>query len=230
MIIGYVWRVQEPAFRRAQRRLREYIDEHGLRPGDPLPSEGALARELGISRISLREATRSLQTLGVIEARHGLGLYVSTFSFQPILDQLPYGLAAQGSALQDVLLVRETLEEGLIETVAKQITPVDLDELDGLVDEMERLVQAGHPVAEVDKAFHLRLFRPLGNPLVDHLIEIFWVLSDRLRDDIDKLRPAQVARVARVHRAIVDALRTGEDLREAVRAHFDDIRGRLDQL
>ncbi|HEY8455860.1 MAG TPA: FCD domain-containing protein [Actinopolymorphaceae bacterium] len=214
----------ESKFRLAQQRLREYIDTHGLRPGDALPSEGALAKELGISRISLREATRSLQTLGVIEAKQGKGLYVTAFSFQPILDQLPYGLAAHGASLQDVLVVRETLEEGLIETVAKHVDPGVLDELDTLVDEMDRLQRAGDSLAEVDKAFHLKLFSVLGNELVTGLIEIFWVLSDRLGPALGKPSHA-----AEDHRAIVDALRTGVGLRQAMSAHFGDIRTRLDE-
>lgn len=213
----------ESKFVLAQQRLREYIDEHGLRPGDGLPSEGALAEELGISRISLREATRSLQTLGVIEAKPGKGLFVSAFSFRPVLDQLPYGLAAHGASLHEVLVVRETLEEGLIETVASRIGPEDLDDLDALVDRMEGL--DGRELADADRAFHLRLFRSLGNDLVTHLIEIFWVLSDRLRGS--GLGAPTASRVADIHRAIVSALRRGEGEREAMRAHFGDIRERL---
>lgn len=214
----------ESKFVLAQKRLREYIDEHGLRPGDGLPSEGALAEELGISRISLREATRSLQTLGVIEARPGKGLFVSAFSFRPILDQLPYGLSVNGASLHEVLVVRETLEEGLLETAAERIGPDDLDELDALVDRMERL--AGRELADADKDFHLRLFRPLGNELLTHLIEIFWVLSDRLRGS--GLGAPAASHVAAIHRAIVTALRKGEGAREAMSAHFDDIRARLE--
>lgn len=217
--------MEEAKFLTAQQRLREYIDEHGLQPGDGLPSEGALAEELGISRISLREATRSLQTLGVIEAKRGKGLYVSAFSFRPILDQLPYGLAAHGASLHEVLVVRETLEEGLIETVAKQISADDLGELDALVDQMEQLQHEDRPLADVDKAFHLRLFRPLGNQLVTHLIEIFWVLSDKLRGNV--LRAPVHA--AEAHRSIVAGLRSGEGLSEAMNAHFGDVRERLER-
>lgn len=217
--------MDEPKFLLAQQRLREYIDEHGLQPGDGLPSEATLAGELGISRISLREATRSLQTLGVIEAKRGKGLYVSAFSFSPILDQLPYGLSAHGASLQEVLVVRETLEEGLIDAVAKRITTEDLDALDDLVDQMERRRGEEQAMADVDKAFHLRLFRPLENELLTHLIEIFWVLSNRLRGDV--LRAP--SKVADVHRAIVDALRSGEQLGEVMNAHFGDVRARLEE-
>ncbi len=214
-------------FRAAQARLREYIDEHDLRPGDPLPSEAKLAENLGISRISLREATRSLQSLGVIEAISGRGLFVSEFSFRPILDQLPYRVAIGGASLHEVLVVREALEEGLIDMVAQQLAPADLDDLQALVDEMAGLEQAGGSLTEIDKAFHSRLYRPLENALVSSLIDTFWELFNRLYSSLPGERAAHPARV---HQDIVDALRAGEGMSAAMVAHFSHIRQRLEPL
>jgi DNA-binding FadR family transcriptional regulator len=214
-------------FRAAQERLRQYIDDHDLRPGDPLPSEAKLAENLGISRISLREATRSLQSLGVIQAISGRGLFVSEFSFRPILDQLPYRAAVGGASLHEVLVVREALEEGLIEMVAKRLTPSDLDDLQALVDEMERLEQTSGSLSEIDKAFHARLYLPLENPLVSTLIDTFWELFDRLGSSLPGERAAHPARV---HQEIVDALRAGEGMSDAMVAHFSYIRHRLEPL
>jgi DNA-binding FadR family transcriptional regulator len=88
-----------PLYRQAQEQLKLFIARRELRPGDPLPSEGALAEDLGMSRLVLREATKSLEALGIVEARHGEGVFVSAFSFEPILDNLPYGFAADGASL-----------------------------------------------------------------------------------------------------------------------------------
>jgi DNA-binding FadR family transcriptional regulator len=214
-------------FRLAQERLRQYIDDHNLRPGDRLPSEAQLAENLGISRISLREATRSLQSLGVINAVSGRGLFVSEFSFRPILEQLPYGLAVGGASLHEVFVVREALEEGLVEMVAKRLTPVDLDELQAIVDEMVRKEEAGESVTETDKAFHARLYRPLENALVSSLIDMFWELFNRLSSSLPGERDAHPARV---HQAIVDALRAGEGMSDAMVGHFSYIRHRLEPL
>ncbi|MBI3974276.1 MAG: winged helix-turn-helix transcriptional regulator [Chloroflexi bacterium] len=59
-----------PLYRQAQEQLKTFIQTHDLRSGDPLPPEAVLAQELGISRLSLREATNSLASLGVLQARH----------------------------------------------------------------------------------------------------------------------------------------------------------------
>lgn len=218
--------VHGETFRLAQQRLRQYIDDHDLRPGDPLPSEAKLAESLGISRISLREATRSLQALGVINAISGRGLFVSEFSFRPILEQLPYRAAIGGASLYEVLVVREALEEGLIEMVSKCLTPADLDDLTGIADEMERRELAGEPLGDLDKVFHQRLYQPLGNGLVSSLIDLFWELFHRLYASL----PGEPGHPARVHKDIVAALAAGEGMSEAMVAHFGHIRHRLEPL
>ncbi|WP_129663229.1 FadR/GntR family transcriptional regulator [Phytoactinopolyspora endophytica] len=215
-------------FRESQERLRSYIEDHNLAAGDALPPEAKLAEDLGISRLSLREATRSLQTLGVIEARPGRGLFVSDFSFQPILDQLPYGLAVGGAALTEVLGVRQALEEGLIEPASKRLGPDDFDELDALVDEMARREATGEPVASIDREFHRRLYEPLGNKLVSSMIDLFWELLHRLSDSVPEI-PAH-RHPAEVHRKIVNALREGHGLTAAMRAHFVHIHERLEAI
>ena len=155
---------KSPIYREAQARLRDFITEAGLGPGDRLPPESALAERLGVSRLSLREATRSLQTLGVIEARHGNGLFVSAFSFRPLIEQLPYGLAATGTALEEILTAREAMEVGLMPAVARLNPQVELAECARLADEMTALEGRGKPITEVDKRFHLLALPGTGQP------------------------------------------------------------------
>ncbi|WP_219412580.1 FadR/GntR family transcriptional regulator [Pseudonocardia nigra] len=209
----------------AQARLRDFITEAGLGPGDRLPPEATLAAQLGVSRLSLREATRSLQTLGVIEARRGNGLFVSAFSFRPLIEQLPYGLAASGTALEEILTAREAMEVGLMPAVARRNPQPELAECARLADAMTALESRGESIAEVDKQFHLLLYRALGNPLVDNLIEVFWELFTRLGDAIPV--PPEGGR-GTVHLQIIRALqkRDAEASIAAMQQHFDDIRAR----
>lgn len=215
---------RSPIYLEAQARLRDFITEAGLGPGDRLPPEAALAERLGVSRLSLREATRSLQTLGVIEAQHGNGLFVSAFSFRPLIEQLPYGLAAVGTGLEEILTAREAMEVGLMPAVARLNPQVELAECARLADEMTVLEGRGKPITEVDKRFHLLLYRALGNPLVDNLIEVFWELFTRLGDSI----PVPEGGRGAVHLQIIRALQTGDAAESiaAMQQHFDDIRVR----
>lgn len=216
---------KSPIYREAQARLRDFITDAGLGPGDRLPAEAVLAERLGVSRLSLREATRSLQTLGVIEARHGNGLFVSAFSFRPLIEQLPYGLAASGTALEEILMAREAMEVGLMPAVARLNPQVELAECARLAEEMTALEAQDRSIAEVDKQFHLLLYRALGNPLVDNLIEVFWELFTRLGDAIPV--PPEGGR-GLVHLQIIRALQDADAEAgiAAMQQHFDDIRAR----
>jgi DNA-binding FadR family transcriptional regulator len=219
---------RNPLYREAQARLRDFIQDRGLRPGDRLPSEAELAAELGMSRLSIREATRSLQTLGVIEAQHGNGLFVSAFSFRPLIEQLPYGLAAPGMALEEILAAREAMEVGLMPAVARG-DGAHLEKCAELAREMTELERAGKPYADVDREFHLELYKGLGNPLVDNLIELFWELFSRLGDAIPG--PEEGER-GLAHLRIVQALQSPDPL-DGIRSmqdHFADVRARAETL
>jgi len=56
--------------------LTSYITSERLKPGDRLPTETALAEQLGVSRLSLREATKALEFLGIVSSKPGVGLTV----------------------------------------------------------------------------------------------------------------------------------------------------------
>jgi DNA-binding FadR family transcriptional regulator len=207
--MGGIMQARVPLYRQAQGQLKRYIETHNLGAGDALPPEGALATELGMSRLSLREATKSLESLGVLEARQGEGIFVKPFSFEPILDNLPYGLFVHGRSLRELFQARQGMESGLIGMVVERISPGDLDALDALVEDMAAHARRGEPIVEPDKAFHLALFKPLDNHLVLRLIELFWEAYHRLRQEVHP-EPSDPARVHRIHAAIVGALRSGD--------------------
>ena len=213
-----------PLYRRAQQELKRYIERHNLRAGDSLPSESVLATELGMSRLSLREATKSLESLGVVEARQGEGIFVKAFSFDSILDNLPYGLFVYGKSIQELFEVRSGMEQGLIGMVAERATPAHLDAIDAVVAEMDRCARTGEPIVDHDREFHRLLFAPLGNDLVIRLIELFWDAYYRLRQETHP-QATNPRRVHRIHSDVVAALRTGdpERARAAMIAHFEQI-------
>lgn len=217
--------MRTPLYRDAQRRLRHYVLSNGLKPGDALPPEGQLARELGISRLSLREATKSLESLGVVKAVAGKGLFVSAFTFEAILEQLPYSIGINGASLTELLQVREAMEAGLIAPVARLMTEDDLTELNEIVDAMKHTQSRDEPTAEIDRQFHLRLFEPLANGLVTSLIDLFWELFHSMEKEL----PPGDQHSVEVHRDILTAVRTQDPARMvmAVHDHFDGIREAL---
>ncbi len=64
--------------------IRNLIVERGLKAGDMLPCEGEIAEALEISKSSVREATHALESIGLIEIRHGIGLVIRDFNLDAI--------------------------------------------------------------------------------------------------------------------------------------------------
>jgi len=207
-----------------QESLRSYIADNGLEPGTPLPAEGELATQLGVSRNSLREGIKALESLGVLETRRGIGIFVRAFSFGPLLDNLAYGLGNALRHMEEVLEIRRTLEVGLIGKTLEMIGPEDLAELRATVDRMRIHAERGEPFAEDDQLFHRLLFRCQGNETFVRLIDVFWLAFYKASNFFD-LDNADPMATWRDHEAIVDAVEAKnlKEVRMRLDRHYEGI-------
>jgi DNA-binding FadR family transcriptional regulator len=210
--------------------VKQYILDHGLGAGDPLPSETQLAQELGVGRGSVREAIKALQSLGIIEVRHGDGLYVRSYTFDPILETLSYGMRFDATTLSELAQIRVFLERGAIEDAVKQVHTADLDRLEDLMTLWKGRVEAQEYPRDIDEEFHRILYGTLNNETLMKLFELFWIAFDNLQDPvIQDARPAK--HDYENHRALLDAIKDRDpDLaRELMVSHFGHLRQRIDQ-
>lgn len=207
-----------------QESLRAYIADNRLEAGAPLPSEGELAARLGVSRNSVREGIKAMESLGVLEVRRGSGVFVRAFSFEPLLANLTYGLGGVLEAIENVVAVRRALELGLIERTLGAITADDLNELRATVEAMRGRAERGEAFPEEDRRFHLLLVRCHDNAILTRLIEVFWLAFHRAASVTDLHNPDPV-QTWRDHAAIVDAI-AARDLaavRDRLERHYDGI-------
>lgn len=219
---------RQPVYLQTQAAIKRYIEEHGLAAGDPLPSESALAKELGTSRPSLREGIKSLEALGIVEVRHGEGLFVKAFSFDSIFNNLPYSFATDGQSLRELTQVRSGLEEGLMWMVAEHIDSHSLQRLEALVAQMAQRAHQGQSFQTIDQEFHRELYLSLNNRFVVRLVDLFWEIFHRLYGQ-DNVQKNVLLRSVQEHQHIVDCLRRrdGAAAMVAMREHFADIRKRV---
>jgi DNA-binding FadR family transcriptional regulator len=213
---------------RIQDQIRRYIVHNRLRPGDRLPTEDALAGQLGASRTAVREALRSLEAVGVITTRQGSGRYVGAFDLRALVRGLSYALVFDAASIQELLQVRRALEGSFLGAALRTLDRDALGEMDALVAAMRARATRGALFIAEDRAFHLVLFRGLHNRVLNTLLDAFWSLfetslAEPLRRSTDLLR------TVRHHAAIVRALRGGNlaRARAALERHFDDVEGRL---
>ncbi len=219
-------------YRAAQERIKQYIVQHQLAPGDPIPTETTLARELGISRNSLREALKALSTAGIVETRHGLGTFVGQASLGPLIDGMTFNLLQNISrdtrTLHEMLQLREILEVALVRRVIGLHTDEQLARLEECVARMEENIERGIMDPRVDLAFHDALYEPLDNHVVTLILHAFWDVKEGVASQLPDVPSLAVAN-ARWHRNILDAVRRddAEGAVVAMREQFTGIRVRL---
>jgi DNA-binding FadR family transcriptional regulator len=221
-----------PKYAEVQKQIRRFILSKSLRPGDRLPTESQIATAIGVSRTAVREGLRSLEALGIIEARQGDGRYVRAFNFDAVLDDLLYCLVFEAQPVVEALQVREALEVGFIERAAKLLTEEDLRDLRENVARMrERALRHEAFFIDEDMSFHRILFRRLGNTILLRILSYFWALFCRLLDH-PSLCPQDPMAIVRIHEEILAAVEARSDkrARDALTAHFAEVHARLSRV
>lgn len=201
-----------------------------LAPGDKLPTEEALAEQLGVSRPAVREALRSMEALGMIQSRQGSGRVLREFNFDAIVDNLEYGFAFHNRSILDLTEIRLALDEHFVADVIARTTPADLRFWRATVEHMRQRERSGEPIRVEDADFHRRYYAVAGNALAGQLFEIAWKVKFNVYDSLgwwcDNL-PGLSDR----HAAIVDAIAEGDGpaARAALREHYSDMLKRLEE-
>lgn len=224
-------RLDRPAlFRSVQDVIKNYILENNLAAGAPLPPEAELARQLGVSRSSVREAVKALESLGILESRRGSGLFVQDFSFEPLLENLPYGLLFALPQLADLLAVRRVLETGMAGAALAVITPAQLTQLRLLTQQMLARAERGETFPDEDREFHATLFANLENQVLLKLLDTFWLTFHKAAQLTD-LQDRDPLRTYRDHVAILESVEAGEaeQVRLALDQHYLSLEERLKQ-
>jgi len=107
-------------------QIRALIQEGKLRPGDRLPAERDLARQLRISRASLRAGLRSLAALGVLVSRHGSGTFIADGPPALVSEPLNLLAALHGFTAEQMFEARRLVEVAIAGLAAENATPDQL--------------------------------------------------------------------------------------------------------
>ena len=162
-------------------RIKEMILGGQLKPGDRLPSEAALADELGLSRNSLREAVRALSLMNVLDVRHGDGTYVTSLDPNVLLDALTFVVDFhRDDSVLEFLRVRRILEPAAASMAALRMG-------DGEIDVLRKIVNSSFPdsrpeeLLSLDIEFHRHIGLGSGNSVLASLLEGLSAPTNRAR-------------------------------------------------
>ncbi|MDH4175974.1 MAG: FCD domain-containing protein [Thermoleophilia bacterium] len=153
-------------FEAATEHLTEAIERAGLRHGDRLPSEAALAAALGISKPTLRQALRVLEMSGLLAVRRGKGGGIVVTSDLVPAFAISSQVAVEESAAVDALRARRVLERAVVLEAVETSTADDYAELEHTVDLLERHLGERSSVMRADAMFHRALVRACHNATV----------------------------------------------------------------
>lgn len=150
-------------------QIKRRIESGELAPGHKLPPESALARQLDLSRLSLREAVRALVMAGVLEVRHGAGTFVTDLRPDRVVDAIGRFLQlSQDTGVDELFECRRVIEPGATSLAATRIDQPQLEVLAERVERMQHLREPEDLVTE-DLAFHAGIVAASGNRTLQSL-------------------------------------------------------------
>jgi GntR family hexuronate regulon transcriptional repressor len=212
-------------YQQIARKLAAAIAEGHYRSGDKLPSERELADELGVSRPTIRDALLVLEFQGLVEARQGTGVHVSTPA------SAPEEAADPPVSALEFAEARRLFEGEACALSAAIVTDEQLAGLERLVEEMAGGV-AIEEIERLEQEFSLTVARATSNAAIVAGMEDLWTLCQQSPSCAATLRRARAVGTPDFigpHRQIVAALRT-RDPQAARRAIHDHVGQIIDVL
>ena len=214
------------AFEETVERLLTAIRLGLVGPGEKFPAERDLAAQLGVSRLTLREALRSLQQAVFVESHRGRfgGTFVMASPPAPGRAELLRQLREDGARLDDVLTFRMAVETGAAQLLAQAVAgPIPPAAAEVLPARLAALATAGpQDYRRLDTLFHLAIAELTGSPLLAAACADARMRTNDLLNAIPVL-PRNIDHTAAQHTAIVAAILSGDPdrARRAVAEHLE---------
>jgi GntR family transcriptional repressor for pyruvate dehydrogenase complex len=207
-------------------QVREALFKGRFQPGDLLGSEKDLALQFDVSRITVRDALRTLETMGIIEIRVGAGggARIAQGNLDHYSDALSIQLRLSGITEQEVLELQINIERAAVELAAIKRSQTDLTKLSNLLNEAKGLLADPAAFTQAGQKFHLAIVEASGNRALIAQFKAFryviWPKNGK------RAKSEIAAHVLEVHKNIYKAIsEQNSDLaRELMGTHLMSIR------
>ncbi|HEU4995659.1 MAG TPA: FadR/GntR family transcriptional regulator [Gemmatimonadaceae bacterium] len=187
------------------RQIRSMIHRGDYAEGDRLPTIMEMARRWGVGHPTIREALKKLETMGVVEIRHGSGVYVSRSEDVLVVASPDYTGTVTKKLLSDLILARIPLEVQSVSFAVRNATPEDLLQMSRLLTTAGQNLTNDEVLNKANMAFHRSIALASKNTVLAQLLDVLQELftnEQRLILDIFGSRK----RDHREHLAILKAI------------------------
>jgi GntR family transcriptional repressor for pyruvate dehydrogenase complex len=194
-----------------------------VKPGERLPTETELTQTLGVSRTCVREAMKSLESLGLVSIRQRIGATVLPPSPASLLNGEHLSLLVQSQQARDLLEFRKIIEVGLASLAAEKAGDEDIATMRGALDKYRAELAGRRVDCTTDMSFHAALAAASRNTMA---MMVWQMLSERLAQVLERTMnvPNVCEETLQDHESIFRAVksRNPRRAREAMRAHLEN--------
>ncbi|MDM8101285.1 FadR/GntR family transcriptional regulator [Oceanobacillus oncorhynchi] len=156
----------------AMDRIKTYILENKLKENDKLPTEKEFIAKLQVSRTVVREALRSLESIGILKIKPGGGVFVGDSDFRSIKSILKHHYEAHGVKIRELVEIRKILELGALRLIIEKNLDVDFDYLESLNQEYYQAITHNWDTKKYDQLFHQHIIREADNETFYNFTEV----------------------------------------------------------
>jgi GntR family transcriptional regulator, transcriptional repressor for pyruvate dehydrogenase complex len=212
-------------------RILDLVKTGHLAAGDKLPSERDLADQLDVSRPTVREALRALSILGVLEIRHGGGVYVTALNAEELLSPLDFFVSLNAQNMAELFDARIHFEPMLAGLAAERLTETSLSRLATLVSAQVADPEDAELFHDTDVEFHKTILEASGNDFLSRFGKLLQVLGDQGRQAFQKRKSIRLQSIED-HQIILAALQAHDPAasQKAMRQHMVNVRNALREM
>ncbi len=206
-------------------RLMQLIRSKAYKPGDRLPSIMEMTRRLGVGHPTLREALRKLEAIGIVEIKHGSGVYIKRDHDLLVVSNPVFGGTVSKKLLLDLLEARMPIEVKAAGLAATQATESHLEKMSNLLNTAGENLDDDAILNSTNLAFHCEIALASGNSVLAQLLE---VLNDLFRNEQRVILDIYGDRKKdhKQHVLIFEAIRQKETVQaqEQMQSHLEEVR------
>lgn len=209
-------------------KIIDLIESKELLPGEKLPSEQELMKELNVGRGTIREAIKSLVSRNIVEIRRGVGTFVAK-NTGVVEDPLGFSFIDNKKKLvKDSMDVRLLLEPSIARWAARNATDSEILEIIELSKKIETAILNDENYSDLDVEFHTKIANSSGNLVVENLIPI---LNTNIRSLIDVTHAVLKEHTILSHKKIANAIkeRDEEMAEQLMKEHIEINQNYLDE-
>jgi GntR family transcriptional repressor for pyruvate dehydrogenase complex len=212
-------------------KVRDMIEQGKLKTGDQLPTERELAEAFKVSRPSVREALRALESQGFLVSRQGDGTYISQQPIELLVEPFASVIMKEKFDQLELFEMRRLIEPQLAYLAAERATPSEISEMEKLVIIQEKELRGDGAGANPDHAFHNALVRAAKNKILTSIMESLIASLTESRDKYLHI-PGRPEKSLGRHKEILAAIQAkdSELAANVMREHLEETEGLLFQV